>query len=139
MDFGNFGVISHTKDTKIADFITYLEEGKVMATKCKKCQGIYFPPKIDCPKCLLGDMEWKEIKGNGELISYTVVQYGPTGFEDKTPYTLGIAEFPGGIRALASLNQDIPESETRVGMKVKVVSVKLPPDRISYEFQKVRE
>ena len=139
MGFDKFGVVCHTTDTKIPDFISYLEEGKVMATRCKGCGSIYFPPKIDCPECLLADMEWRDIKENGELISYTVVHYGPAGFEDKTPYTMGLAEFPDGIRVMSLLDRRIPESETRVGMKVKVVPIKLPPDRISYELQKAPE
>ena len=84
-NFDRFGIVHHTVETKIADFIAYLEEGKVMATRCKQCQALYFPPKIDCPKCLGSDTEWVEIKGEGELLSYSVVRYGPAGFEDKAP------------------------------------------------------
>ena len=135
MGFENFGTVSFTTEAKAADFITYLEQGKVMTTRCKKCGASYFPPKMDCPKCLSSDVGWFEIKGSGKLNTYTVVNYGPTGFEDDTPYTLAIVDF-GDVRAFGRLNRDIKENDIKVGMGLKVVPVKLPGDRISYEFLK---
>jgi len=136
MGFERFGVVCHTKDAKVSEFIDWLERGKVMATRCRRCQTVYFPPKVDCPRCLVEDMEWVEISGQeGELLSYTVVHYGPAGFEDKAPYTMGLAQFPPGVKVLALLPRDLPEDQLRVGMKVKVVPVKLPPDRISYGLE----
>jgi uncharacterized OB-fold protein len=116
VSFENFGVVNFTTETKASDFLSYLEKGKVMATRCRRCGTNYFPPRMDCPKCVGSDMEWFEIKGNGKLVTYTVVNYGPTGFEEDAPYTLAIADF---------------------GMVVKVLPVKLPAGRIGYEFQKV--
>jgi len=139
MGLENFGTVSFTAEAKAADFVAYLEQGKVMATRCKKCGASYFPPKMDCPKCLLSDMEWFEIKGNGRLATYTIINYGPVGFEDKTPYTLAIGEFENGIRIFGFLSRDIEESDIKIGMGLKVVPTKLPDDRISYEFQKVTE
>ena len=137
MGFEKFGVVSYTVETKVNDFVTYLEQGKVMATRCRKCGTSYFPPRMDCSKCLLSDMEWFEIKGNGRLLTYSIVNYGPVGFEDKTPYTMAVVEFEDGIKVFGFLSWDIKESDIKVGMGVKVVPMKLPDDRVSYEFQKV--
>ncbi len=135
MGLENFGRVSFTAEAKAADFVTYLEQGKVMATRCRKCGTKYFPPKVDCPKCLLSDVDWIEIKGSGRLNTYTVVNYGPSGFEDDTPYTLAIVDFRD-IRTFGRLSKDIKENDIQIGMRLKVVPVKLPDDRISYEFQK---
>ena len=136
MSIENFGTVSFTAETKAADFVTFLEQGKVMATRCKKCGATYFPPKLDCPKCSSSDVEWFEIKGGGRLATYTIVNYGPTGFEDDAPYILAIADFDG-IRVFGRLSKDIKESDIKLGMGVKVIPVKLPGDRVAYEFQKV--
>ena len=138
MDFSNFGKISFTSEAKVADFVTYLEQGRMMATRCKKCQASYFPPRMDCPSCLTSDMEWFEIKENGKLATYTVVNYGPTGFEDDTPYILAIGDF-GGNRILGRLSRDIKEGDIKLDMELKVVPIKLPDDRVSYEFQETKE
>lgn len=136
MSFDNFGTVSFTAEAKASDFVDYLEKGKVMATRCRRCGTNYFPPRLDCPKCLLSDVEWFEIKGGGRLATYTIVNYGPAGFEDDTPYILAIADFDG-VRVFGRLSKDIKESDIKLGMGVKVIPVKLPGDRIGYEFQRV--
>ena len=135
MGFENFGTVSFTAEAKAADFITHLEAGKVMATRCKECGGSYFPPKADCPKCLSSDVEWFEVKGNGKLMTYTIVNYGPTGFENDAPYMLALAEFDG-IQIFGRLSRDIGENDIQVGMSLTVSPLKLPDDRIAYEFKK---
>jgi len=135
MGLDNFGTVSFTTEAKAADFVTYLEQGKVMTTRCRNCGTEYFPPKMDCPKCLSSDVEWLEIKGSGKLATYTVVNYGPSGFEDDAPYTLAIADFDG-LRVFGRLSRDIKEQDIKPGMQLKVVPVRLPNDRIGYEFQK---
>jgi uncharacterized OB-fold protein len=136
MSFENFGVVSFTAETKASDFVSYLEKGQVMATRCRKCGTNYFPPRLDCSKCLGSDVEWFEIKGNGRLVTYTIVNYGPTGFENDAPYTLAIADFDG-VRVFGRLSKGIKGSDIKPGMGLKVLPVKLPGDRIGYEFQKV--
>ena len=135
MGIDKFGKVSFTAQTKGADFVTYLEQGKVMATRCRKCMTSYFPPKMDCPKCLVSDVEWFEIKGKGNLITYTVVNYAPTGFEDDVPYILALVGFGDGLQIFGRLSRDIETSDIKVGMELRVVPIKLPGDRITYEFQ----
>ena len=134
MGFDNFGIVSFTTEAKAVDFVTYLEQGKMMTTKCRECGARYFPPKMDCPRCLSRDVEWVEIRGTGNLVTYTVVNYGPSGFENDVPYTLAVADFDG-LRIFGRLSRDINEADIKVGMELKVVPVKLPQDRLSYQFE----
>jgi uncharacterized OB-fold protein len=136
MGFENFGTVSFTAEAKAADFMTHLEAGRVMATRCKKCGLSYFPPKADCPRCLSSDVDWFEIKGKGKLNTYTIVNYGPTGFENDAPYILALGEFDGGLQILARLSRDIEEKDIQVGMSLVLSPVKLPDNRIAYEFKK---
>jgi len=136
MGFENFGTVSFTAEAKVADFMTHLEAGKVMATRCRKCGGSYFPPKVDCPKCLSSDVEWFEVKSQGKLTSYTVVNYGPSGFENDAPYILALAEFDEGMQILARLSRDITENDIKIGMNLTVNPAKLPDNRIAYEFRR---
>ena len=136
MGFEAFGKVSFTAETKAAAFVDYLGQGKVMATRCKSCGATYFPPKMDCPSCLKSDTEWVEVKGSGKLIAYSTVYYGPAGFEDDAPYTIAIGEFGGGLRIFSRLSKNIKGEEIKPGMELNVAVIKLPGDRISYEFQK---
>jgi len=133
--FENFGTVSFTTEAKAANFITHLEAGKVMATRCKKCGVSYFPPRVDCPSCLSSEVEWFEVKEKGKLLTYTVVNYGPTGFEADAPYTLALGEFDG-IQILARLSRDINKDDIKPGMSLTVSPVKLPNSRIAYEFRR---
>jgi uncharacterized OB-fold protein len=135
--FENFGTVSFTAQAKAAEFVKELEGGRVMATRCKKCGTTYFPPRVDCPKCMSSEVEWVEIKGTGKLNSYTKVNYGPSGFENDAPYTLALGQF-NGVQILARLAKDIPEKEYKVGMSIMVKPLKLANNRIAYEFQKAK-
>jgi uncharacterized OB-fold protein len=136
MGFENFGTVSFTSEAKVTDFVTQLEAGKVMATRCRQCGGSYFPPKADCPRCLSSDVEWFEVKSKGKLLSYTVVNYGPTGFENDAPYILALAGFDDGIQILARLSRDIAEKDIKVGMSLLVKPVKSADGRIAYQFSR---
>lgn len=135
MGIEKFGTVSFTAEAKAGDFVKYLEEGKTMATRCRKCQRAYFPPRVDCADCLASDMEWFELSDKGKLITYSVVQYGPTGFENDAPYTIALAEFPGGVRVFGRLPKEAKEGEFKPGMEVRLKSVKLPEGRFAYQFE----
>jgi uncharacterized OB-fold protein len=136
MGFENFGTVSFTAEAKTSDFVKYLEEGKVMATRCTKCGTSYFPPKMDCPNCLDSEVEWFEINNTGKLLTFTTVHYGPSGFENDAPYTLGIVDFGDGLRVFGRISKDIEVSTIKTGMELKAVPVKLSDERISYQFEK---
>jgi hypothetical protein len=134
LSFEKFGEISYISETKVADFVKHLEEGKIVATKCKKCGRLYFPPRADCTECLSGEIEWIPLSGRGKLITYTTAYFAPAGFE--APYTLALAELEEGVRVFARMGKDVKEDEVKIGMKVKLVPVKLPNGRITYELRR---
>jgi len=136
MGFEKFGVVSFTSDAKVAPLVDYLEKGKVMMTKCQKCGRAFFPPKADCPRCVSSNVEWLEISSIGTLLTFTVVNYGPSGFENDTPYTLGIAEFEEGVKVLGRVSREISPEDIKVGMRVKLTPVKLANEQIIYEMQR---
>ncbi len=140
MGFEKFGKINYTAQTKVKDFVSYLEKGKIEATQCKVCKKVYFPPQMDCNNCLSTDqMEWKEITNEWTLLTYTKAYFAPTGFEEDTPYTLVIAESNEGLKTFTRLSKDVTEDKTAVGMKLKLVPVKLPNEKIAYEFRLASE
>ena len=133
--FKKFGTVSFTSISKINDFVDYLEQDKVMGTKCKTCGLIFFPPRADCYKCLSGNMEWFEITGNGKLLSFSKLEYGPVGFEKDLPYTIAILDY-GDYKVFARLAPDLKESDVSVGMELKTVVNRLPNGQLNYVFQK---
>ncbi|MBN2033505.1 MAG: Zn-ribbon domain-containing OB-fold protein [Deltaproteobacteria bacterium] len=133
--FSKFGTVSFTSISKTNDFVGYLEQGKVMGTKCKICGLEFFPPRADCYKCLSSDMEWFEVAGKGKLLTFSRLQYGPVGFEGDLPYAIALADF-GSYKVFGRIAGDIPADDIRVGMDVTVAANTLPNGQLNYVFNK---
>ena len=134
--FKKFGTVSFTAITKTNDFISYLENGKVMGTRCKDCGLVFFPPRSDCYQCLPGDMEWFEVSGKGRLITYSKLEYAPIGFQEDVPYCIALLDY-GDYKVFGRIDPGIEEKEISVGMEMKTVANTLPNEQLNYVFQKV--
>ena len=116
-----FGKVNFSPFTKVTDFAQYLKDGHLMATKCKKCGVLTFPPRADCVECMSDEYEFSEISGKGTLHTYTKIEAAPTGFEELAPYIVGVVDLEEGGRLLAWIGETIKEDEIKIGMPVQVV------------------
>jgi len=135
MSFGRFGKVSYVAETKLQDFVKYLEQGKIMGSKCKNCKRVYFPPRVDCD-CMVGEPEWIELKGNCKLVTFTVVHFAPASFKGDVPYALGVAQFEEGPTVFAPLSKDIKQEEIKIGMPLKLTPAILEGNKVIYELRK---
>jgi len=133
--FKKFGTVSFTAITRTNDFIDYLENNKVMGTRCKDCGLFFFPPRADCHQCLASNMEWFEVNGRGKLVTYSKLQYAPIGFEGDVPYCIALLDY-GDYKVFGRISSDVPEDEIRVGMDMQTVANKLPNGQLNYVFVK---
>jgi uncharacterized OB-fold protein len=133
--FSKFGTVSFTGITRINDFIGYLEQGKLMGTKCKKCGIHYFPPRADCYHSLDSEMEWFEVKGAGKLLSFSTLTFAPTGFTQDLPYTIAVLDY-GDYKVFGRIDKPIPEKELSIGMEMKTAVQQLTNEHLTYVFQK---
>lgn len=119
--------------SKTLQFWESLKQGKVLATKCKKCGKLFFPPVADCSECLVSDMEWVELSNEATIETFTHVVVRPTTFQPEKPYTVAIGRLKEGVRVLAWLT-GFKLSEVKVGMKAKLVAKITPEGNPTYEF-----
>lgn len=133
--FKKFGTVSFTGISKTNDFVDYLEQGKVMGTKCKGCGLLFFPPRADCYQCLTSDMEWFEIAGTGKLLTYSKLQYGPVGFEGDLPYCIALLDY-GDYKVFGRISSELKDDQIEIGMDMKTAVNKLPNGQLNYVFQK---
>lgn len=133
MGFEKFGPKSFTSETKVVEFVDKLAAGEICATRCLKCKKAYFPPRADCPNCLGNSMEWEKIPEKGKLVSFTKLEYCPTGFEEDLPYTLALVDF-GEVKVFGRLSKTLEEAEIGVGKEVKPVVLTRPDGQLTYEF-----
>ena len=133
--FKKFGTVSFTATTKVNDFVSHLEDGKVMGTRCKECDAVYFPPRADCAKCLTSDMEWFEVTGKGKLVTYSKLEYAPIGFGDDLPYAIALLDY-GNYKVFGRIAPDVPDDEIEVGMEMTTRPNTLSNGQLNYVFQK---
>ncbi len=115
-----FGKVSFCSHTKVSDFGRHLRDGRIMASRCVDCGHLAYPPRADCPDCLSGSFEYREICGKGTLLSHARIDAPPAGFEAELPYIVGVVELVETGRLLACFGDSITESEIEIGMPVQV-------------------
>jgi len=112
-------------------FITGLEEGKFLATECKKCGKKFMPPRFKCP-CGGADLKWFEVNPEGTLYTWSIVHFAPDGIAKQTnvPYVVGVIEFEDELRLAAHMKG--LTSKPKIGMKVKVAPQELENGNLAY-------
>jgi hypothetical protein len=104
----------------------YLNEEKIMGTRCKACNALYAPPRPICIACHGQEMEWVEMEGEGTLSAFTCIAVGPPfmiaeGYTRKHPYISGVVELKEGVRVdarIEGVDGNRPE-DIKVGMPMK--------------------
>ena len=97
-------------DRPISDiaYNQFLQEEKLMGSKCEQCGTVYVPPRPICVECSKSDMQWVEMKGKGKLAAFTSISIGPSfmieeGYNRKNPYCVGVIELDEGPRVDARI------------------------------------
>ena len=105
----------------------FLEEEKLMGSRCTGCQTLYVPPRPICVNCHDAEMEWVELAGKGKLAAFTCISVGPPsmmaqGYNRKNPYCSGVVALEEGTRVDARIEGvDTRNPETiKVGTPMKV-------------------
>jgi uncharacterized OB-fold protein len=119
--------------SRTSKFWKGLKEGKIYATKCRKCGKLHFPPVADCSDCGSSNVKWTELDGAGEIETFTQVVVKPASFSEESDYIVAIARLREGVRALAWL-VGVERQDVQVGMKVRLVAKVISDGRVSYEF-----
>ena len=104
----------------------FLNEEKLMGSRCKGCGAQYVPPRSICINCYKSDMEWVEMQGKGKLAAFTCITIAPPfmieqGYNRNNPYCSGVVELQEGGRVDARIEGvDCTQPESiKVGMPLK--------------------
>jgi uncharacterized OB-fold protein len=63
-------------------------------------------------------LEWREVKGDAEIYSFTLVYRARPPFQGKEPFYIAVATLPEGVQIMAN-TVGISQEEMKVGLKVK--------------------
>ncbi len=106
---------------------TFLNEEKLMGSRCKTCSALSVPPRPICIQCHGTEMTWEEMSGKGKLSAFTCIAIGPPymveeGYNRDNPYCSGVVELEEGARVDARIEGvDTKKPETiKIGMPMNV-------------------
>ncbi len=122
-------------------FISFLQEGKLMGSKCCCCGAIYVPPRPMCNKCFGSELEWVELKGKGTLESFTCTAVGTPfmaaqGYSAENPYCVGIVKLEEGASVVAlidGVDGNAPE-QIEIGMPLEARFTRPEEEGIGKEY-----
>jgi uncharacterized OB-fold protein len=89
------------------------------AEKCRSCGAVAFPPRPICPACGGKEFAPTRLAESGRILTYTIIHVPPAGFEDQSPYALGIAELDDGVKLTAQV-VDCDFAALRIGLRVRL-------------------
>ncbi|NHI92909.1 MAG: Zn-ribbon domain-containing OB-fold protein [Candidatus Lokiarchaeota archaeon] len=115
------------KPFTVQSYIDYINQKKLMGTKCKDCGNIDLPPRGVCSKCMSSNVGWIEVEGKGKLATFSAIHVGTTfmnnkGYSMKKPYLFGTIDLDSGpsiaahVKGLDELN---PE-KIKIGTRLKI-------------------
>ncbi len=105
----------------IEQFYKYVNQGKLMGGKCKKCGKIHLPPRPLCDKCFSKKFEWVEVPRKGKLLTYTIIHVAPPQFQEMTPYVVGIIQLKNDLKIPGMIREVAPE-RIKIGMELTMTS-----------------
>ena len=117
-------------------FEQFLNEDKLMGSKCMECGALFAPPRPICMKCHSDKMDWAQMKGTGNLAAFTCISIAPPsmleeGYSRDNPYCTGVVALDEGPRVVARIEEvDAlkPENLT-IGTRLEVMFLHRGTDR----------
>lgn len=106
----------------------YLSAGRLVSSRCVKCEHIVWPPSNVCPNCLSDDIEWVDIDGEGSLVEFS------ESYLVDQPIVFGLVELKDKIRLIAKIRCD-DISQLEKGIPVRMVRCGVRNNDPYYEFQ----
>jgi scaffold protein (connect acetoacetyl-CoA thiolase and HMG-CoA synthase) len=107
-------------------FRHFLEEKRLMGSRCSHCSARFLPPRPICPHCRGFEMEWVEFESTGKLVAFTCIAVVPPamaaeGYGRNNPYCSGVVQLGDNIRVDARIEGvDAKQpNQIRVGMLMK--------------------
>ncbi len=86
----------------------FLQEEKIMGSRCSRCGALALPPRSICVACLGNELEWVGFRGTGRLAAFTSIVVAPPfmakeGFSKKNPYVVGVVELEENVKIVARI------------------------------------
>lgn len=98
-----------------AEFRRRAEAGEFALQRCAECESWIFQPRMLCPHCGSGRLDWRAASGRGHIHSVAVLKRRPEKGGDRALVLIDLAEGPRMMSRLP----DTPPEKIAIGMPVR--------------------
>jgi uncharacterized protein len=91
----------------------YLENGTLGYQRCADCSAAVFYPRLLCPVCGSGALEWRESAGRGTVYATTALHS-----RRRDPRNVVLVDLDEGFRMMSRV-EDVPAEEVEIGARVR--------------------
>lgn len=115
----NMSYPTANNDTDNYEFLNAWKNGQLVIQKCNHCNKHIFYPRPMCPHCWSTDLNWEQVTGEAEVVSYSLVHRpNHQSFTSEVPIILAEIKLQEGVLMLARILGDNIHS----GMKVNLIT-----------------
>lgn len=105
------------------------ENGRIMGTKCTKCNRILVPPRIFCEICFSKIDTWEVVSNKGVIETFAVSYYSATMEPLSTPHIIAVIKLDGTDAGMVHFLGEVDDpKKIKIGDKVEAV-FKEPSER----------
>lgn len=97
------------------------DHGRLLGTRCGRCEYTYVPARLYCERCLARLDEWIPVPLRGSLASYTTVFQDVDGRPLDPPTLMGLIALDESSGYLVHRLGEVEERSLRIGMTVEGV------------------
>ena len=99
-------------EAPVAAYRRHLENGKLAYQRCADCSAAVFYPRVLCPVCGSGALEWRESAGRGTVYATTAVHS-----RNRDPRNVALVDLDEGFRMMSWV-ESVPAEEVEIGARV---------------------
>ena len=124
-------------DVVNASFFAACDEDTLLIQRCAKleCGRYVFYPRVCCPMCRHGELDWVPVSGRGRIATYTIVHRPHhESFAADSPYVFAAVRIDEGPIIFGRVETDVA-SPPRIGDAVEPIFVQHAPDRKLLAFR----
>jgi uncharacterized protein len=98
-------------------YLQHMEAGTLPFQTCTACDTTFFYPRLMCPGCGSGDVEYRASAGRGAVYARTVIHQ-----RDGEPYNVVLVDLDEGFRIMTSV-EDVANDDLTIGMRVALKAI----------------
>ena len=117
-------------------FLHQVAQKRLVGQRCPVCQKVYVPPRGSCPTDGVPTVEDVELRDNGTITSFCVVNVPFMGTLMEIPYTSGLILLDGSDIPIMHLIQEVDVNDVHSGMRVEAVWV--PDEEIGPTLESIK-